>query len=71
MDLTPLFEKILSYMPAPEGDENGELQLQLDIPPKAKSVEIMIYNYTDESTGTVVQLDKSLVELAEVVRQEG
>jgi len=52
-------------------DENGELQLQLDIPPKAKSVEIMIYNYTDESTGTVVQLDKSLVGLAEVVRQEG
>lgn len=51
-------------------DENGELQLQLDIPPKAKSVEIMIYNYTDESTGTVVQLDKSLVGLAEVVRQE-
>ncbi len=26
-DLTPLFEKILSYMPAPEGDEDGELQL--------------------------------------------
>ena len=26
-DLTPLFEKILDYMPAPEGDENGELQL--------------------------------------------
>ena len=25
--LTPLFEKILSYVPAPEGDENGELQL--------------------------------------------
>ena len=26
-DLVPLFEKILSYIPAPEGDENGELQL--------------------------------------------
>jgi len=26
-DLTPLFDKILSYMPAPEGDEEGELQL--------------------------------------------
>lgn len=26
-DLTPLFETILEYMPAPEGDENGELQL--------------------------------------------
>ena len=25
--LVPLFEKILSYVPAPEGDENGELQL--------------------------------------------
>ncbi len=27
VDLTPLFEKIVSYIPAPEGDENGELQL--------------------------------------------
>ena len=26
-DLVPLFEKILEYIPAPEGDENGELQL--------------------------------------------
>ena len=26
-DLIPLFDKILSYIPAPEGDENGELQL--------------------------------------------
>ena len=26
-DLIPLFEKILNYIPAPEGDENGELQL--------------------------------------------
>lgn len=26
-DLTPLFDKILNYIPAPEGDENGELQL--------------------------------------------
>ena len=26
-DLRPLFEKILSYIPAPEGDENGDLQL--------------------------------------------
>ena len=26
-DLVPLFEKILNYIPAPEGDENGELQL--------------------------------------------
>ncbi len=26
-DLTPLFDKILDYMPAPEGEENGELQL--------------------------------------------
>ena len=26
-DLVPLFEKILDYIPAPEGDENGELQL--------------------------------------------
>ena len=26
-DLEPLFEKILDYIPAPEGDENGELQL--------------------------------------------
>lgn len=26
-DLKPLFDKILDYMPAPEGDENGELQL--------------------------------------------
>ena len=25
--LTPLFEKIVDYIPAPEGDENGELQL--------------------------------------------
>ena len=27
VDLVPLFEKILNYIPAPEGDENGELQL--------------------------------------------
>ena len=27
VDLTPLFEKIVSYMPAPGGDENGALQL--------------------------------------------
>ena len=27
VDLTPLFEKILDYMPKPEGDEQGELQL--------------------------------------------
>ena len=27
VDLTPLFEKILTYMPAPEGDETGDLQL--------------------------------------------
>ena len=27
VDLTPLFEKILDYMPKPEGDESGELQL--------------------------------------------
>ena len=27
VDLSPLFEKILSYMPAPEGDETGDLQL--------------------------------------------
>ncbi len=27
VDLTPLFEKILDYMPKPEGDECGELQL--------------------------------------------
>jgi len=26
-DLAPLFEKILDYIPAPEGEENGELQL--------------------------------------------
>ncbi|MDD6799247.1 MAG: translational GTPase TypA [Firmicutes bacterium] len=26
-DLIPLFETILNYIPAPEGDENGELQL--------------------------------------------
>ena len=26
-DLRPLFDKILEYMPAPEGDENGDLQL--------------------------------------------
>ena len=26
-DLVPLFEKILDYIPAPEGDEQGELQL--------------------------------------------
>ncbi len=26
-DLVPLFETILDYIPAPEGDENGELQL--------------------------------------------
>ncbi|MBQ9773713.1 MAG: translational GTPase TypA [Clostridia bacterium] len=26
-DLTPLFEKIVNYMPAPEGDEAGDLQL--------------------------------------------
>ena len=26
-DLVPLFEKILDYIPAPEGDESGELQL--------------------------------------------
>ena len=26
-DLTPLFEKILNYIPAPEGEEDGELQL--------------------------------------------
>ncbi len=26
-NLVPLFEKIINYMPAPEGDENGELQL--------------------------------------------
>jgi len=27
VDLTPLFEKIVGYMPAPGGDENGDLQL--------------------------------------------
>ena len=27
VDLVPLFEKIINYIPAPEGDENGELQL--------------------------------------------
>ncbi len=27
VDLTPLFEKIVNYMPAPEGDESGDLQL--------------------------------------------
>ena len=27
VDLVPLFEKILNYIPAPEGDEYGELQL--------------------------------------------
>jgi len=27
VDLVPLFDKILDYMPAPEGDEEGELQL--------------------------------------------
>ncbi len=27
VDLTPLFDKILDYIPAPEGDETGELQL--------------------------------------------
>ena len=27
IDLTPLFEKIVNYMPAPEGDETGDLQL--------------------------------------------
>ena len=26
-DLRPLFDKIIEYMPAPEGDENGELQM--------------------------------------------
>ena len=26
-DLLPLFDKIMEYIPAPEGDENGELQL--------------------------------------------
>ncbi len=26
-DLKPLFDKIIDYIPAPEGDENGELQL--------------------------------------------
>ena len=26
-DLVPLFDKIINYIPAPEGDENGELQL--------------------------------------------
>ena len=26
-DLVPLFDKILDYIPSPEGDENGELQL--------------------------------------------
>ncbi len=26
-DLRPLFDKILEYIPAPEGDENGELQM--------------------------------------------
>ncbi len=27
VDLVPLFDKILNYIPAPEGDEDGELQL--------------------------------------------
>ena len=27
VDLKPLFDKILNYIPSPEGDENGELQL--------------------------------------------
>ena len=27
VDLTPLFEKIVNYMPAPEGDDTGDLQL--------------------------------------------
>ena len=26
-DMTPLFEKILSYIPAPQGDENGPCQM--------------------------------------------
>ncbi len=48
-------------------DENGELTLTFTIPEGAKSVEIMTYNYTDESSGTAVQLDKAEVSLKAVV----
>ena len=47
-------------------DENGELLLNFTIPDGAKSVELMIYNYTDESGDTVVQLEKSAVALDSV-----
>ena len=48
-------------------DENGEISLTFTIPDKAKSVEIMIYNYMDKSSGTTVQLDKAEVALGAVV----
>ncbi len=50
-------------------DENGQLSLTFTIPEDAKSVEIMIYNYTDESSGTVVQLEKSAVSLDAVTEE--
>lgn len=48
-------------------DENGEARVTFTIPENASSVEIITYNYTDESSGTVVQLDKSLFTLDKVL----
>ncbi len=49
-------------------DENGMLVLELAIPDKAKSVEIMTYNYTTtDASGNIVQLDKSLFSLESAV----
>ncbi len=50
-------------------NENGQLSLTFTIPDGAKSVEIMVYNYTDESSGTVVQLEKSAVSLDAVTEE--
>ncbi len=48
-------------------DENGQIELTFTIPEKAKSVELMIYNYTStDAAGTITQLDKAEVVLESI-----
>ncbi len=47
--------------------EDGKALLTFTVPESAQSVEIMLYNYTNEITGTIEQLDVSLVTLDKVV----
>ncbi len=49
-------------------DENGEVYITFTVPDNAVSVEFMTYNYTTtDSSGTVIQLEKSGVGLKKVV----